>query len=254
MKILMQFVRISVKRILAYPNEIYMVFLQALVSVVSTALFWAVLFSGEEAYGKSQEFVYILAMIALLSNGVQELFFGLRDLEYLVQAGEFDRYLYLPRSPLLLRLGETLPVVPMCQQILIALAGIALVTVRFGIMLTPGRFFKCVGFLLLGTVYYQMIYGAVTFLCLRTENISSLRDLIFQFGDYKQYPLGIFPIVIRFFLTYIIPMGLVAYYPTVLLLGLDEPLPQLYLAMPLAAAACWWSYRTSIKKYASNGG
>ena len=55
MKILMQFIRISVKRILAYPNEIYMVFLQAFVSVVSTALFWAVLFSGVEAYGHSQE-------------------------------------------------------------------------------------------------------------------------------------------------------------------------------------------------------
>lgn len=254
MRLLMLFVRVSVKRVLAYPNEIYMVFLRALVSLVSTVLFWTVLFSGGGVYEHSQKFVYLLAMNALLSDGVREIFFGLRDMEYLVQDGTFDRYLYLPRSTLFLLLGEAVPIIPMFQQILIALAGIVIVSVRFGIALTICNFIRCVGFLLLGTVYYQIIFGAITFLCLRTENISVLRDLIFQFGDAKQYPLNVFPNVLRFLLTYIIPMGLVAYYPTVLLMGLDESIPTLYLAMPLAVVACWWIYKTSVAEYASNGG
>lgn len=254
MKLLKKALHISVKKILAYPNEIYMVLLYSFLSMISTVIFWSILFSSIDSFGYSREFIYLLTMIVLISDGISEIFFGLRDMEDLVKKGGFDIYLYRPRNAIYLMLIERIPLMALCEKVLIGIIGMVIVIWHFHLHLSFWHILKGMGFLLAGVVYYQIVYGLITFLCLWTENISAVRNLIFQFSEGKKYPLTIFPNVLRLFLTYIIPMGLVAYYPTALILGLEQSLPNLYLAMPLVGAAAMIIYRTCMKKYASNGG
>lgn len=254
MKLFKKALAISFKKMLAYPYEIYLVALYSAFSIAATLLFWRVLFSNLSTFGYQPEFIYLLSMAGLFSDGLCEFFFGLRDLDYLVQKGEFDRYLIRPRHPMYLLLLENIPLTSILEELALSLLGITAVCLRFQVRLHPLSCLKALGFLLIGVVYYELVYGLMTVLSLRMENISSLRDLVFQLSQSKQYPLSIFPRGFKLILTHIIPVGLLAYYPTVLLLDLPEKLPKLYLTFPIAAAAAVLTYRRSLAKYSSNGG
>ena len=73
--------------------------------------------------------------------------------------------------------------------------------------------------------------------------------------EFVKYPLNVFPAAIQGFFTYILPLGFVAYYPAMALLGkTDLPVAGL---MPLAAgvvtllAALIW--RAGLRSYDSTG-
>lgn len=245
---------LSLKKVLAFPYEIYLVALYASLSVLTTLLFWRVLFSNAHFADYPPEFIYILAMVGLLADGLCEIFFGLRDLDYLVRTGEFDRYLIRPRHPMYLLILENIPLIPVVEKLLLSLASIAVFSIRFGIPLSLGRCLKGLGFLAVGVAYYQIVYGLISVLAFRVESIGSFRDLLFQVNVSKQYPMSIFPAVIRSVLTYVIPVSLLAYYPTVILLGLEEPLPPVYGSFGAFLLATPLVYRWSLAKYSSNGG
>lgn len=254
MKLIRQALKISVKKMTAYPNEIWMVFVYALLSLVTTVLFWKILFSNLTSFGYGQDFIYTLAILGLLSDGISELFFGLRAFEQLVREGTLDAYLYRPRNTLCMVLLERIPLVAFLGKSLLGVAGLAVVALRFHLHFSPGRVLAAVVFLLVGVLYYQILYGTVTWFSLWMEHISQIRDLLFQFSDSKKYPLTIFPRALQKFLTYIVPMSLMAFYPTMILTGRGGALPKLYLALPAAALLSVLLYRYGMKQYASNGG
>lgn len=106
----------------------------------------------------------------------------------------------------------------------------------------------------LGIVYYHLVYGIFTLFSLNYEKISSIRDLIFQFNESKKYPITIFPKFLVNFLTYVVPMSLVAYYPTVILLGIEESLPKMFFSLPIVLILATVTYKKCMNKYSSNGG
>ena len=254
MKLIKKAVDISIHNILAFPYEIYLVALYSAFSIGCTLLFWKVLFLNVMPQGYRPEFIYILAFCGLCSDGLCDVFFGLRDLDYLVRTGEFDRYLVRPRHPLYLVVLENMPVASILEKLILSVGGIFLVCLHFEVSLELLDCMKAVGFLLIGVSYYELLYGLMTVFSLRFEGASSLRDLAFQLNSSKQYPLSIFPMGIKVVLTYIIPVGLLAYYPAVLLLGMEEPLPKLYLTAPVLAVLAPYIYGRCIRHYSSNGG
>lgn len=254
MKLIKKAVDISIHNILAFPYEIYLVALYSAFSIVCTLLFWKVLFLNVGFEDYRPEFIYILAFCGLCSDGLCDVFFGLRDLDYLVKTGEFDRYLVRPRHPLYLLVLENMPIASILEKLILSVGGILLVSLHFEVSLELHNCLKATGFLLIGVAYYELLYGLMTVISFRFEGASSLRDLVFQLNSSKQYPLSIFPVGIKVVLTYVIPVGLLAYYPAVLLLGMQEPLPKLYLAAPILAFLAPYIYCRCIRHYSSNGG
>lgn len=254
MKLIKKAVDISMHKILAFPYEIYLVALYSAFSIVTTLIFWKVLFSNVGFVDYKPEFIYILAFCGLCSDGLCDVFFGMRDLDYLVQTGEFDRYLVRPRHPLLLLILEKMPIVSIIEKLILSIGGIILVCLHFEVTLSVLNCIKATAFLLFGVVYYELIYGLVTFFSFRFEGASSLRNLVFQLNSSKQYPLSIFPFGIKVILTYIIPVALLAYYPAVLLLEMQEQLPKVYLSVLFFSVGAPCIYRWCISQYSSNGG
>ena len=126
MKLIKKAVDISIHNILAFPYEIYLVALYSAFSIVCTLLFWKVLFLNVMPQGYRPEFIYILAFCGLCSDGLCDVFFGLRDLDYLVRTGEFDRYLVRPRHPLYLVVLENMPIASILEKLILSVGGIFL--------------------------------------------------------------------------------------------------------------------------------
>lgn len=254
MKLLKKALDISMKKTLVFPHEIYMVLLYSTISIFTTILFWSFLFSNISAMGYQQEFIYLMSMVGLFSDGIGEFFFGLRNLEYLIQKGELDQYLVRPQHPIYLLLLENIPMISILEKLALSILGILLIYVKYNLVCSFSNMIIALIFLICGVVYYQAVFAMISFLALWTENISSLRNLIFQVGNSKQYPISIFPEIIRAIMTYVIPVGLIAYYPTILLLGKEQTIPPIYFLLPVVLFAANGCYKKGIKRYTSNGG
>ena len=87
------------------------------------------------------------------------------------------------------------------------------------------------------------------------KKISTLRDLIFNFNFSKNYPTTIFPNFLRKFLTYVVPVSLIAFVPTLALSGKPTrhfPLILIFLAVSLMVL--YIVYNRGLRRYSSNGG
>ena len=255
MKLFACSLRIALKKMFAYPNEIIMIFFHSLFQLLSTILFWVVLFDNVDSFGYDKSFIYLLAMVGMLSSAIEEMFFGLRDFEWLVRDGSLDRYLYRPQNTLFMIMIENIPLVAFVEQLVLGIVGIILVVVKFDIAISFVAVLKMIILLIIGNVYYQTIYATITMLSLRFEKISTLRDLIFNFNFSKNYPTTIFPNFLRKFLTYVVPVSLIAFVPTLALSGKPTrhfPLILIFLAVSLMVL--YIVYNRGLRRYSSNGG
>lgn len=255
MKLILTSIKIQIKKIRAYPNEAKMLFLYALFNVYSIMFFWSMIFLVTGVNNKDRNLIYLLVMMGTLSLGIGEIFFGLRDFEYMVQDGSLDKYLYRPRNMLMMILMEKVPFTNMVQQIIIGGFGIYYIITRFGIEVQTVNVFKSMGLLLFGNIYYHLIYGMITMLSIWIEKISTLRDLIFNFSIAKNYPLNIFPKTLQNLLTYVVPIALTTYFPTIVLMGEKvEGFRYIIISFLVLCLLFIKVYRNCIKKYSSNGG
>lgn len=255
MKLILTSIKIQIKKIRAYPNEAKMLFLYALFNVYSIMFFWSMIFlvTGENI--KDRNLIYLLVMMGTLSLGIGEIFFGLRDFEYMVQEGSLDKYLYRPRNMLMMILMEKVPFTNMVQQIIIGGFGIYYIITRFDIEVQTVNVLKSMGLLIFGNIYYHLIYGMITMLSIWIEKISTLRDLIFNFSIAKNYPLKIFPKTLQNLLTYVVPIALTTYFPTIVLMGEKvEGFRYIIISFLVLCLLFIKVYRNCIKKYSSNGG
>jgi ABC-2 type transport system permease protein len=81
--------------------------------------------------------------------------------------------------------------------------------------------------------------------------------LVFQLSTFNRYPMDLFPKVLRYLLTFVLPLGFAGFYPASFLLGRDEWLPYA-VATPFVGALClgggWWFWGWSLRRYSSGGG
>jgi len=81
-------------------------------------------------------------------------------------------------------------------------------------------------------IFYSLYFISVSF-SFWVGRLSNAHELLPNAADTAKYPLEIFPAFIRFILTFIIPLGLLAIFPGKLLLSLVNPV---YLLFPLFVA------------------
>lgn len=107
------------------------------------------------------------------------------------------------------------------------------------------------------------IMGATMFIfalpALKLRARSPLSTVYFEGRSFSKYPLSIYPKVIQFFLTCLLPYGFTAYYPMMALLGKSDPWTGrglVFLSPGVAVALVWlagYCWRRTISKYESAG-
>lgn len=204
-------------------------------------------------------FLYAVSSIAF---AVTDMLIGHLDFfPQLIRTGNFDVYLVRPRSALLQVFGSDFAVRRLAKAVQGAVV-LVFALQRVNVDWTAGR----VGMLLLTLPCGVLIFGSVWVVgsCLSfwTTDGGEFTNAFTYGGNFlAQYPIDIYSSWLRRFLAYIVPLGFVCYFPSLYILGKDDPLglprfldfasPVVAAAAMCVAAAVW---RFAVRHYRSAGG
>jgi len=111
-------------------------------------------------------------------------------------------------------------------------------------------------FIISGVLILFSIITIFSCLAFWTTKVHSIAEVIWHLMIFVKYPLEIYSPVIVFFLTFILPLGFINYYPADIFLGKDLYLPFAYLAPLIGVIFLVISYslwKFSLKHYTSTG-
>jgi ABC-2 type transport system permease protein len=205
--------------------------------------------------------VSLIYGLSVLSFGIADLIVGhLDQLPFYVRTGTFDALLLRPLSPLgqlvtsdfsLRRLGRV--------GTGVAVLVVALVAVD--VDWTPGRVLLAVVTPLAGAAIFSAIFVATSTIGFWVVEGMEFTNAFTYGGNYlSSFPFTVFGTAIRRFFTFVLPVGFVAYLPTLALLGRPEPFgwPDWlsWSSVPVAAVAVALSlltWRTGLRRYVGTG-
>ena len=209
-----------------------------------------------------------VAEVALL-YGVSSVAFGLTDmvighidlLPNMIREGEFDVLLMRPLGSLfqvvssdfaLRRLGKALQGG--------AVLGVALVAVD--VDWTPGRAAMFAAMIVSGALIFAgvwIVFATVAFWLVDSMEVANA----FSYGGnfLAQYPVNLFGAWLRRFVVFVVPLGFVSYFPSLYVLGKEDPLglprafqfgsPLVAVVSVVVASLAW---RFAVRHYRSAGG
>ena len=211
--------------------------------------------------GWTAEEVLFLYAVNLLSYALgASLFFNpCTHLPAKIRTGEFDAALTKPVSPLghEFYMGFNFGYV---SHVTLSIAVMIFAAIRVG--LRPG-FFLAIVFagMLLGAILVQaafLIFTSAFSFFLINEN--PVHDLLWAVKHFTNYPIRIYPVILQIFLTFVVPVAFMNFYPASAILGKDSgpPFPaHLGYFSPLAGillfilSLLFWNW--ALSKYQSTG-
>jgi ABC-2 type transport system permease protein len=132
------------------------------------------------------------------------------------------------------------------------------VSLYYDVPVTLAAVLGSLALMALGCLVVLLIQGCLAMLTFWWGDVSRLQSLFGLTGEFERYPLTLFPLGLRRFLTWIIPIGLISTYPVLVYLGRAEAMSP-YLALAAALAAVWGlifflAWRRALARYESFGG
>lgn len=207
------------------------------------------------------ELMFLFSFIFLTYSILIIFFTGLRDFEWIVNDGRFDRFLLRPRGVLFQILASNSDWFAAVGHgsLGVALFVLSANSVNIQWSITNIIYFV---FTILGGVLIQgaifLFIASLSFFFIKTGNIREI--FYWNIRSFAGYPVSIFPKFIQVILIYIIPFAFVNYFPAQFLLHKSDMIayPDFYiyitpvvgLSMYLMAYLFW---RISLKYYKSSG-
>jgi ABC-2 type transport system permease protein len=206
------------------------------------------------------EIVFLYSLWILGHSIFSLLFWHVPDLEEYIIAGTFDQFLVRPTSVFLQFIAREVNYVGVADMV-VGIAGISLALTNLGLEWAPWQWLLLIGAILSGTIIEFGINLALASVAFWTGRSSSLWFTVFQFSFIiQQYPVDMFGRWFRVFVTAVIPVAFINYYPSLLLLGKIQPgSPWSWLgfASPFVAllllAFGGFIWRLGIRAYSSTG-
>jgi ABC-2 type transport system permease protein len=206
--------------------------------------------------GFSYEEVLLCFAVMITSFSLGELFGrGFDRFPQLLGNGAFDRFLVRPRNIIFQvltsrmdfsRLGR------LAQAVLI----FAYVIPRAEIDWTPARILTLILMIICGSLVFFalfILYAAISFFTI--EGLEIMHILTDGAREHGRLPFSVYGDGVLKFLTYVIPLALIQYYPLLYLIGREEnffyvltPLISLIFLLP-----CYGFFRFGLRKYKSTG-
>ncbi|HEX7305188.1 ABC transporter permease [Lentzea sp.] len=221
-----------------------------------------VLFTHVTALGGfSREEVLLMYAFAGAAFGVADLFAGqLDNLPTYIRTGSFDVLLMRPLS--------TLPQI-MCSDI--RLRRIGRITGALGVMVyalahvpidwTPARIALAVATPVAGAVIYSAVWVVACSICFWiVEGREFANAVTYGSNAFTSYPINVYSRPLRWLMAFVVPGAFVAYYPSLALLGKQDPLGlpgwvgwTSPLVAVLAAVVAGFVWRFAVRHYRGTG-
>ncbi|MBU2634525.1 MAG: ABC-2 family transporter protein [Nanoarchaeota archaeon] len=205
---------------------------------------------------KFEEFILFQGTFILVNGLAHTLLFGLPfQVIRSVQQGTFDKVLIKPFNPLLYLSFSSIDI----EGIAEVLAGLGLIIwafVKLGIIVFSWNTLLFLFLILLAFVFLYATFVLMSSLAFLFVKSFGLFDLFFKIIDVARYPLSIYEGGMRFVFTFLIPIGIISFYPVNVLLGGLSIMTLLEILIPvllfLGFSVFMWN--RAIRKYTSAGG
>ena len=163
-----------------------------------------------------------------------EIFFrGVDHFDELICRGDFDRLLLRPVGIIHQILCEEIDLSKLARLIQ-AIIIIIIAVIKLGIALDISKIIILLFMLISAVILYLCIFIIAAAYCFYTiKGLEARNVLLYGSREAAQYPIGVFGKKIVFFFTYILPFGLVNYYPLLYLVGRSNN--KLFMICPMIA-------------------
>lgn len=263
LSLLVRYAQASFRGQLAYPGSTFLLSLgQFLATMVDVAAIWLLFdrFGAVRGWALG-EICLFFGMVSIsftiadfLSRG-----FDVFGAEF-VRTGAFDRVLLRPRSAALQLIGHEFRLSRIGRLlqgvVLVAVATTSLHLVWDAPTLALAAWTISGGVaLFVGLLVLQAVLAFWT-----VESLEAVNALTYGGVQAAQFPLSLYPDWFRGFLTFVVPLGCVAYFPVLAILGKPDPTGAPDWVLPLAPAAgfvflalSFWAWKFGVGKYTSTG-
>jgi ABC-2 type transport system permease protein len=173
----------------------------------------------------------------------------------MIRTGSFDRIMLRPRGTMLQVFGSKFEFTRLGRFIQ-SLAVLIFALVKLDLDYTPLKILTLILMISCGVIIFTGIYIIGATLCFFTIDGVEIMNIFTDGGrEMAKYPLGIYKKSVQKIFTFIIPFGVVNYYPLMFVLGKSNNL--IYAFMPLYGIIffipCIWLWSIGVKHYKSTG-
>lgn len=181
--------------------------------------------------------ICVLFGMAMIPEALGQVFFdSVWNIGSFVKKGNMDTLLIRP-VPVLLQM--------LCNRyffpgIFMFVSGVAIVIfgeIQLGTAFSIGKILFLLEFIIVGTILNSSVYlifNSLNFWLVQGEEIS---NLVQTFRQFAKYPLGVFPVAVKFCMTTITPFGFVGYYPALYMIGKGSRMMPVILPVVAGVAA-----------------
>ena len=253
-----RYIGISIRGQMQYPGPFIATSIGAFAATITDFVaIWALFARFRQVEGWRFEEVALL-------YGVISVAFALADAltrgfdvfgEQFVKTGDFDRLLVRPRSTILQLLGYELRATRigrLAQGVLAWSVGMHLLGLESTWIVWATLLFAVLGGIAL---FSGILVLQATLAFWTVESLEIANTLTYGGVEAGQYPLDIYARWFRRFLTFVVPVACIAYFPVAWVLGRD--VPRLAVATPLFGflflAVSLWVWRFGVRHYTSTG-
>ncbi len=257
MKLYLHYFAIHLRSKMQYKTSFFLTFLGQFLTAFSTYLGIWVMFQRFNAVdGFTYAEVSLCFAVVLMAFSLAECFFrGFDTFAHMIGNGEFDRILVRPRSPIFQTLAAKIELSRL-GRLLQATLVLAWAIPESGVNWTAANIATLIAMIVSGTFVFAglfLIYAGICFFTL--EGLEVMNILTDGGREFGRYPLSVYGEAVLRFLTYIVPLALVLYYPFLTLLGRSDAL--LHRLCPALAllflVPCLIFWRIGLRHYQSTG-
>ncbi len=252
------FIKLNLKKIMEYRIDFIMGIIPLIVTRILGVVFIGLVFQKiPKLNGWSFEQVLLIYSFYTLASGVYQLFFeNLRSMKAYIFSGTFDSVLIRPLPPLLYILMLSFNEYSIGQMIV----GTIIMGYAWNLLMLP---ITVVTVLLI--IFYvfmgAFVLGAISLLSVTilfyTEGTFSPLSAFHSMEQFVKYPLAIFNKYIQVFLTWVLPLGFISFYPAIYFIPeVRKPFPVL-LVTPIIVFAFFsvavLVFNSGFKRYTGTG-
>jgi len=247
-----------IKMRLAYRMDFFVDTLAVSFSMVIQLAVLSTLFSKVKALdGWSFEqvlFIYAFSLLPLgLFNIVSVNLYRFSD-QYIIQ-GKFDRVLLRPVGTLAQVMFESFNVSGL-NEILLGIVVMTYAGMKLGLDFGVQEILVLAIMVPSASLVYMGVFLAITSVSFWHEDRMGLAPPVYNIIRFSRYPITIYSLPIRIFLTFVLPFAWVAFFPATWFLGSDE-FSRLALLTPLVGLVVFGGslliWQRGVRNYASTG-
>ena len=260
LKCFKQFVNLSLRDMSVFRSDFILSIVHLMVYQGIFIIFWQAIIRGiGRSIGQWHEAdLALLVLSGLIFTSVKLVFFGFTTMSEKVLSGDIDKYLCRPISPLFALIAEDMKIWESFHSLLTCCLLFVILAIEYNFSISVQELFYFALSITLGSLMMIIIEGTVALSSFWLGDIRKISYTMNSFSDFQRYPLSILPSVLQFFLTWILPIGLVSTVPVLLLTGKITNVMGLFVAQLLGVMfwltlfTCLW--RKALVRYDSMGG